>query len=75
MSAPYLSLGNGNASVRSEIDVMKLSRLKWIPRNAVALVGASPTPVLKLASHLVELVFSVQRGVDFHDHLQVIGFM
>jgi hypothetical protein len=44
-------------------------------RNAVARVGASPTPVLKLASQLVELMFGVQRGVDFHDHLQVIGFM
>jgi hypothetical protein len=44
-------------------------------RNAVTLVGASPTPVLKLASQLVELMFGVQRGVDLHDHLQVIGFM
>jgi hypothetical protein len=31
MSALYLSPGNGNASLCSGIDVMKLSRLKWIP--------------------------------------------
>jgi hypothetical protein len=44
-------------------------------RNAVALVGASPTPVLKLASQLVELVDGMQRGVDVHGRLQVIGFI
>jgi hypothetical protein len=31
MSALYLSPGNGNASLCSGIDVMKLSRLKWVP--------------------------------------------
>jgi hypothetical protein len=31
MSALYRSPGNGNASLCSGIDVMKLSRLKWIP--------------------------------------------
>ena len=31
MSAPYLSPGNGNASLCSAIEVMKLSRLKWVP--------------------------------------------
>ena len=36
---------------------------------------AGLTPVLKLAGELVELVIGMQRGVDFHDGLHVMGFL
>ena len=43
--------------------------------NAFGRMRARPTPVLKLASQLVELVIGVQRGVNLHDGLHVTGFM
>ena len=43
--------------------------------NAFARCGARLAPVLKLPSQLVELMFGVQRGVDIHDRLHVIGFL
>jgi len=33
------------------------------------------TPDLKLAGQLVELMIGMQRGLDLHDCLQVIGFL
>jgi hypothetical protein len=32
-------------------------------------------PVRKLPGQLVELVVGMQRGLDIHDGLQVIGFL
>jgi hypothetical protein len=36
---------------------------------------AALTPVFELGGELVELVIGMQRGVNLHDGLHVIGFL
>lgn len=61
MSVPYLSPGNGNASLCEGIEVMKLSRLKRIPVQL-------PLPIRKgfLTLHVSVLPLVLPVGSIYH---------